>query len=150
MLSVARAQEPSRASRSQGVRARRQANGLAAGIGQAHLAEIQRARILAATFDVVAEHGAANVSVAHIVERSGVSRRTFYEIFSDREDCLLAAFEHALELAGRRVLPAYGAPSRWHERIRAGLLALLNFFDQRARRWLVCCWWSRWPVGLRC
>ncbi|MGH2879600.1 MAG: TetR family transcriptional regulator [Solirubrobacteraceae bacterium] len=128
---MARAQEPSRASRSHGVRARRQANGLAAGLGQAHLAQIQRARILAATFDVVAEHGAASVSVAHIVERSGVSRRTFYEIFSDREDCLLGAFEYALELAGQRVLPAYGAPSRWHERIRAGLLALLEFFDEQ-------------------
>ena len=57
--------------------------------------------------EVTAEQGAAGVTVAHIVARSGVSRSTFYELFSDRDDCLLAT----LELAGRRaseaVLPAY-------------------------------------------
>ena len=41
--------------------------------------EIQRGRILAAMVEVSAERGAGNVTVAHIVERAGVSRRTFYE-----------------------------------------------------------------------
>ena len=49
-------------------------------------------------FDVADRAGAANVSVAHVVERSGVSRRTFYETFVDREDCFLAAFDEALAL----------------------------------------------------
>ena len=44
----------------------------------------------------VSERGAANVSVGHVVGRSGVSRRTFYEIFHDREECFLAAFDEAL------------------------------------------------------
>ena len=56
-------------------------------------------------FDVAAQQGAGSVTVAHVVERSGVSRRTFYEHFSDREDCLLAAFERALTLASDRVVP---------------------------------------------
>jgi AcrR family transcriptional regulator/DNA-binding MarR family transcriptional regulator len=93
------------------------------------LGELQRARILAATFDVVCERGAANVSVVHVVERSGVSRRTFYEQFVGRDDCFLAAFEQALGSVSARVLPAYGSESVWHERIRAGLLALLAFLD---------------------
>ena len=66
------------------------------GIGAEHVAEIQRARILAAMVDVVAERGAANVTVARVVTRSGVSRRTFYELFEDREDCFLAAFDQAV------------------------------------------------------
>jgi AcrR family transcriptional regulator len=114
------------------------------------VSEIQRQRILAAMAEVTAEQGAAGVTVAHIVARSGVSRRTFYELFSDRDDCLLAT----LELAGRRareaVEPAYrgGAgrsPARtpprgghpkghrqagWREAMRAGLTALLGFFDE--------------------
>ena len=81
-------------------------------------------------FDVASEHGAANVSVAEVVERSGVSRRTFYETFSDREDCFLAAFDDALAFASQRVLPAYNAERKWRERIRAGLVALLEFLDQ--------------------
>ena len=81
-------------------------------------------------FDVASEHGAANVSVAEVVERSGVSRRTFYETFSDREDCFLAAFDDALAFASQRVLPAYNVERKWRERIRAGLVALLEFLDQ--------------------
>jgi AcrR family transcriptional regulator/DNA-binding MarR family transcriptional regulator len=94
------------------------------------LGEIQRARIVAATLEVVSAMGAANVAVVHIVERAGVSRRTFYELFEDREDCYLAAFEQALEQASRRVSPAYAEQCKWRERVRAGLVALLGFFDE--------------------
>ncbi len=40
--------------------------------------------------EVAGERGAGNATVAHVVARSGVSRRTFYEMFADREDCLVA------------------------------------------------------------
>lgn len=101
------------------------------GIERQRVANIQRTRMLAAMFDVVAELGAANASVAHVVARSGVSRRTFYELFADREDCFLAAFDEAVGCAEERVTRAYeaaGAP--WRERVRAGLFALLGFFDE--------------------
>ncbi|MGH2880062.1 MAG: TetR family transcriptional regulator [Solirubrobacteraceae bacterium] len=94
------------------------------------LAGIQRARILAAMFDVACERGVAEVTVAHVVSRSGVSRRTFYEAFGDREQCFLAALEQAVSHAAERVLPAYRAESSWRERIRAGLVALLCFLDE--------------------
>jgi AcrR family transcriptional regulator len=104
------------------------------------LGELQRARILSATFDVACERGAQNMSVAQVVDRSGVSRRTFYEHFVDREDCFLAAFEQALARASERVLLAYRIESSWRERIRAGLIALLSFLDEEPRmgRLLVC------------
>jgi AcrR family transcriptional regulator len=81
-------------------------------------------------FDVATERGSANVTVAHVTERSGVSRRTFYEVFEDREDCFLAAFEQALEFACGRVVPAYQSQEKWSERIRAALSALLSFLDE--------------------
>jgi AcrR family transcriptional regulator len=91
---------------------------------------IQRARMLAAMTEVCSELGAANITVAHVVARSGVSRRTFYEQFADREECFLAAVEEALHCACRYVLPAYESDDgRWRERIRAGLEALLSFLD---------------------
>jgi AcrR family transcriptional regulator len=99
------------------------------------VSEIQRARILAAMVDVVAERGAANVTVARVVARSGVSRRTFYELFNDREDCFLAAFDDVVERIAREVVPAYEQPGRtqrahsWREKIRAGLTALLQILD---------------------
>jgi AcrR family transcriptional regulator len=52
------------------------------------VAEIQRQRIVDATAEAAAERGAANVRVAHIVAGAGISRRTFYELFGDREAAL--------------------------------------------------------------
>ncbi|HVA19167.1 MAG TPA: TetR family transcriptional regulator [Solirubrobacteraceae bacterium] len=90
---------------------------------------IQRTRLLTALAQVCAEHGAANVTVAHIVERAGVSRRTFYELFSDREDCFLAGLEEGLARIAVRVIPAYERPEKWRERVRAALIELLSFLD---------------------
>jgi AcrR family transcriptional regulator len=95
------------------------------------LGELQRARIVDAMLDVSSERGAGSVSVAHVVERSGASRRTFYEQFDDREDCFLAAFEQALAYASERVTPAYASEGAWRERVREGLLALLSFLDEQ-------------------
>lgn len=101
---------------------------------RAQVAALQRARMLAAMADVCAERAFANVTVAHIVKRSGVSRRTFYEIFEDRDDCFLAAFDDALARACGYVLPAYRTPGAWRERIRGALEALLEFLDHDPSR----------------
>jgi AcrR family transcriptional regulator len=58
----------------------------------------QRGRILMAMIEEVAERGYASTSVAHITARAGVSRKSFYEQFADKEDCYLAAFDAAAEL----------------------------------------------------
>jgi AcrR family transcriptional regulator len=97
---------------------------------RAQLGELQRARILRGALEVSCERGAGTVTVAHMVERSGVSRRTFYEQFSDREDCLLAVFEHTLAAATERVAGAYEGKS-WRERVRGALIALLAFLDEQ-------------------
>jgi AcrR family transcriptional regulator len=101
------------------------------GLPREHVTEIQRVRILTAMAEVASERGAGAASVAHIVSRAGVSRRTFYDLFEDREDCFLATFEEALAQAATTVLPAYRGQARWRERIRAALLALLVFFDEQ-------------------
>ncbi len=94
--------------------------------------DVQRARILAAMVEVLAEDGGAGmVTVARVVSRAGVSRRTFYDLFEGCEDCFLAVFDDALELATRvAVQAAENAPSSWREQIRAGLCALLTLFDE--------------------
>jgi AcrR family transcriptional regulator/DNA-binding MarR family transcriptional regulator len=83
----------------------------------------------AATF-LVAEGGAARLTATRVVARSGVSRRTFYEIFKDREECLLEAFEEAVKQATRRVAVDYPAEAPWCERLRAGLFALLDYLER--------------------
>ena len=58
-------------------------------------------RMLAAMAEVCAERGVSNVTVAHVVSRSGVSRRTFYEMFEDREACFLATLDEAMSVRWR-------------------------------------------------
>jgi AcrR family transcriptional regulator len=99
------------------------------GLPREHVSEIQRLRILGAMGEVAAERGAGSVTVAHVVARAGVSRRTFYDLFGDREECFLAAFEQALAQASTVVLEAYRAPGSWRVRVRAALWAMLVFCD---------------------
>ncbi len=97
--------------------------------GHRDVVTLQRARIVAAMVEVVAERGFAGATVAHVVTRSGVSRRTFYELFGDREDCFLAAFDLAVARGAARVVPAFTQGRGWLEQIRAGLRALLELID---------------------
>ncbi len=99
------------------------------GLGHEQVAEIQRARILAAIVELVAERGVSGVTIARIVAGSGVSRRTFYELFKDREDCFVAAFEQAVERASRYVRDVIDPQASWAARIRVSLIALLSFLD---------------------
>jgi AcrR family transcriptional regulator len=105
--------------------------GVAAGPrgGGVYVSELQRARLLDATFAVVAEEGYRRMTVRRVSDRAGVSNKTFYDLFSDREDCFLAAFELAVERLAVSVVPAYEGERDWAARIRAGLGALLGFLD---------------------
>ena len=99
--------------------------------GSVQVLDVQRARILAAMVQVVAEDGAGSVTVARIVSRAGVSRRTFYDLFDGCEDCFLAVFEDAIARATHVASEAaQSASSAWRERVRAGLAALLALFDE--------------------
>lgn len=95
----------------------------------AHVIEMQRRRLLLAFVELVSEHGLEGAGVGPVCKRAGVSRRTFYEIFADREACLLAALDTALERISESVIPACEGERKWSARIRAGLLALLECFD---------------------
>ncbi len=95
----------------------------------AHVVEMQRRRLLLAMGEVVGEKGLEAASVGGVCKRAGVSRRTFYDLFDDREACLLAAFEQTIGLIETAAAPAYRGEGRWSARIRAGLVAVLDLFD---------------------
>jgi AcrR family transcriptional regulator/DNA-binding MarR family transcriptional regulator len=98
------------------------------------LLEVQRGRMVAAMIAVAAEHGASNVSVAAVVSRSGVSRRTFYEVFDDGPQCLLAALEDSLQRARSYVAEVHDPRDPWRSRTRAALHALLSFLEEEPAR----------------
>lgn len=59
----------------------------------------QRQRMIDAMVTLVGEQGYAATTVAHVIERAGVSRKTFYEHFTERKDLLVAAFDEAAPIA---------------------------------------------------
>jgi AcrR family transcriptional regulator len=59
--------------------------------------ESQRGRMLAAMATAVGEKGYGAVAVADVIARAGVSRRTFYEHFDNKEECFLAAYDAGVD-----------------------------------------------------
>ena len=59
--------------------------------------ESQRGRMLAAMAEAVGEKGYGAVAVADVIARAGVSRRTFYEQFGNKEECFLAAYDAGVD-----------------------------------------------------
>jgi len=100
--------------------------------------DIQRTGILEATAALVAERGVGGVTLADTIARAGVTRRVFYELFDDRDECLLAAFDLGVERARERLVPAYTAQSRWRDGIRAALAELLRFLDEEPALGRLC------------
>ncbi|MEA2153696.1 MAG: hypothetical protein QOI18_1929 [Solirubrobacteraceae bacterium] len=110
------------------------------GLPRGRVTEIQRSRMLAATLEAVEEVGYARMTVAQVIGRARVSRKTFYDVFADREDCFLAALEQGVGQVGKLVHEAYERETVWRDGVRAGLAELLVFLDVEpalARMYLV-------------
>lgn len=66
----------------------------------------QSGRLGWAALNVVSEIGYQRTTVADIVKRAQVSRRTFYEIFTGKEDCYVAGFEMTVEVVDNMMTTA--------------------------------------------
>jgi len=86
----------------------------------------QRGRLLDAMAEVVAEKGYAATSVADVIANAGVSRRTFYEHFRDKEDCFLAAYDTGVAVLLDTVRQAGADIDDPLERTRARVRAYLE------------------------
>ena len=99
----------------------------------------QRERLLAAVVQVTAARGYESTSVADILEEAGVGRESFYELFDDKQDCLLVARGLLVDDLEATVRAAYGGGEAWADRVRKGLTAMLTWFaaDPAAARVVV-------------
>ena len=95
-----------------------------------YASDLQRGRLLTATFALAGERGYAGVSARGVAECAGVSSRTFYQCFGDREDCFLAAFNYAVDGLERELRAGWESELGWTARVRAALAALLMALDR--------------------
>lgn len=85
----------------------------------------QRRRMLTAVAEVCHEVGYAAMSVQDVVVAAGVSRKTFYLHFRDKEDAFLAAYDDASRRVVARVERASASAGALVDRTRASLAVLL-------------------------
>jgi AcrR family transcriptional regulator len=104
----------------------------------APVVEIQRSRLLAAAVGSLEEVGYERTTVGSITDRARVSRRTFYGLFANREECLAAVLEDVLGAIGGELAAAGLDGLGWRERVRAGLWVILSFFDREPALARVC------------
>ncbi len=103
----------------------------------------QRGRLLVAMADVVGERGYGAATVADVIKAAGVSRRTFYEHFTDKEACFLAAYQHGSDALAAELLRRFEQGSDWRERVEGVLdafLAALAAEPGFARAFLIEVW----------
>jgi AcrR family transcriptional regulator len=102
------------------------------GLSPEVVASSQRQRLLFAMIEAVADNGYAATRVADVTARAGVSGKTFYEQYADKEACFLAAYDDALVTLLSATSEAYeAADGSWPERVHAGMLALLELLRAR-------------------
>lgn len=85
-----------------------------------------RSRLLEGMAHAVAAKGYADTTIADIVREASVSRRTFYEHFQTKADCLIALYEasshNALKVLRGAIDPAHG----WQTQVEQALSAYLG------------------------
>jgi AcrR family transcriptional regulator len=99
---------------------------------------LQRSRLTAAAIAAIDELGWGHATVGQIIARAGVSRRTFYDLFANREGCLCSILEDVASLVSGELVAAGLEGLSWRERVRGGLWAILCFLDREPALARVC------------
>ncbi len=87
----------------------------------------QRERLIAGLAEAIAENGYSGTTIAHITRHAAVSRRTFYEHFSSKDECFVAAYDTVMEELRERVSAAFEGAGDWPHAVKAGIGAMLEF-----------------------
>lgn len=93
-------------------------------------ANVHRSRLLEGIARSVATKGYADTTVADIVREAGVSKRSFYECFSTKADCLIALYEAASHKALTMLGEAIDPTHEWQTQIERALAAYLGCMMQ--------------------
>lgn len=88
----------------------------------------QRERLMAAVVKVTVAKGYESTTVGDILGDAGVGRESFYELFDDKLDCMVAAHKLLLDDLEERVRAAYIGEGPWPSRVREGLGVTLEWF----------------------
>jgi AcrR family transcriptional regulator len=98
------------------------------GLPREFVVENQRRRIAAGMIAVVVEKGYTAASVTQVVVAAGVSRRTFYNYYSDKAEAFFDVFGQVTDFLCEAMVEAGEAERGWAAGVRAELDALFDCF----------------------
>jgi AcrR family transcriptional regulator len=91
------------------------------------VSRVQRERLLEAMVTVSADSGYGEASVERVLAQAGVSRRTFYDLFEDREDCFIAAYDEIMTYVVTLIVEALAKPGSDEPGLKRALDAFFTF-----------------------
>jgi AcrR family transcriptional regulator len=102
------------------------------------IAQNQRERMLLATAELVAERGYQKTTIELIAKTARVALSTFYEQFSSKEECFLAAFDETIAAAKEVFDELLDTEQPWADQIAAGLEIFLEMVVAEPARARLC------------
>jgi AcrR family transcriptional regulator len=91
-----------------------------------------RARLIDGLSGAIAQKGYAATTIADIVRHARVSKRTFYEHFSDKEECFLASYKTVSEATLLAIASTVDAERPWREQIQTAARAYFRLLEENA------------------
>jgi AcrR family transcriptional regulator len=102
------------------------------------VAQNQRERMLLATAELVAERGYQKTTIELIAKTARVALSTFYEQFSSKEECFLAAFDETIDAAAEVFAELLDPEQEWVDQISSGLEIALEMVANEPARARLC------------
>ncbi len=99
------------------------------GLPRSFVAHNQRLRLLAAMLRLLPSYGYLSLTLGQLTADAGVSRAAFYDQFSSKEECFLAAYDVASEWLCEEVRASVDGIGDWDERVRLGVSAALRLLS---------------------
>lgn len=96
------------------------------GLSRTEVSENQRERLLSAVVQVARRTGYSGLTIREVIGAAGVSRKTFYELFEDKNEAFLAAYDHVVGRLAEGVTGATARGRTWPEQVSLGLETFLD------------------------
>jgi len=96
------------------------------GLPREYVSRNHRERLTAGVIAAVAEHGFRDAGVTQIAAFAGVSRRTFYDYFSDKDECYFAAYGPIEESLLQIISEAGEGQRGWTAKVRVRAQSLVD------------------------
>jgi len=102
------------------------------------ISQNQRERMLLATAELVAERGYQKTTIELIAKTARVALSTFYEQFSSKEECFLAAFDESVAAAREVFGELLDTEQPWADQVASGMEIFLEMVVAEPARVRLC------------